>query len=148
MKLYRRGSHTLFDIKYHLVWCTKYRKPVLTGKTGKRARDLTREICSTLNIKIIKGHVSKEHVHIMISAPPNVSVSTIAQRIKGKIARKLLQEDPKLNKKFWGKHFWARGYFVVTSGTITDEIIMEYIKNQDEDEEKRGDNFTTLDATT
>jgi putative transposase len=78
--------------------------------------------------------------------PPQISISKMAQLLKGKTARKILLENPKLNKYFWGKHFWSRGYFVATSGAITDEMIMEYIKNQDDDEDKRGDGFTVLDA--
>ena len=146
MKLYRSGSHTVFDLKYHLVWTTKYRKPVLEGRLGTRVRDLIREICATHQIQIIRGHVSKEHVHIFISMPPQISVSKIAQYLKGKTARKILQENPSLNKKFWGQHFWARGYFAATSGSITDEMVMDYIQNQDDDAEKRGDDFTVLEA--
>jgi putative transposase len=78
--------------------------------------------------------------------PPRISISKIALLLKGKTARKILQEFPKLNKQFWGKHFWSRGYFAATSGAITDEMIMTYIENQDDDLEKRGDNFTVLDA--
>ena len=146
MQLYRKGPHTLFDLKYHLVWTTKYRKPVLVGKVGIRVRDLIREICMEHSIQILRGHVSKDHIHIFISMPPQISVSKIAQYIKGKTSRKLLQESAELRKRFWGQHLWGRGYFAVTSGTITDEMIMEYIENQDEDSEKRGDNFTTLDT--
>jgi putative transposase len=78
--------------------------------------------------------------------PPQISISKMAQYLKGKTARKILQEFPKLNKSFWGKHFRGRGYFVVTSGVITDEMIMDYIENQYEYEGKWGDNFTVLDA--
>ena len=144
MKLYRKTSHTTFDCKYHLVWTTKYRKPILSGSIGTRIRDLIREICDTHNVQIIRGHVSKDHIHLFISMPPQISIAKIAQYIKGKTARKILQENPKLNKVFWGQHFWSRGYFAATSGAITDEMIMEYIKNQDEDSDKRGDNFTVL----
>ena len=146
MKIYRRGPHTVFDLKYHLVWTTKYRKPILEGSVGKRVRDLIREICVENSIDIIKGHISKDHIHIFISMPPQISVSKIAQYMKGKTSRKILQEFPSLNKRFWGRHFWARGYFATSSGTITDETIMQYIKNQDEDADKRGDDFTILDA--
>lgn len=146
MKLYRRSSHTVYDCKYHLVWTTKYHKPVLTGHIGTRIRDLIREICDTNNVTIIRGHISKDHVHLFISMPPQISISKIAQLIKGKTARKILQDFPKLQKRFWGKHFWSRGYFAATSGSITDEMIMEYIENQDDDSDKRGDNFTVLDA--
>ncbi len=145
MKLYRSGSHTVFDLKYHLIWTTKYRKPILVGRLGHRVRDLIREICASHSIQIIKGHISKDHVHIFLSMPPQISVSKIAQYLKGKTSRKILQENPKLNKIFWGQHFWARGYFCSTSGSITDETIMNYIANQDEDAEKRGDDFTILD---
>jgi len=144
MQLYRKGSHTLYDLKYHIVWTTKYRKPILTEERGKRVRDLIREICLTNNVKILRGHVSKDHIHIFISVPPQISVSKIAQLIKGKTSRKLLQEDKTLSKMYWGQHLWARGYFATTSGQITDEMIMEYINNQDEDQDKRGDGFTIL----
>ena len=145
MKLYRAGPHTVFDLKYHLVWTTKYKKPVLAGRLGIRTRNLIREICDSLNVQIIRGHVSKDHVHIFISMPPQISVSKLAQYLKGKTSRKLLMEHPELNKKFWGKHFWSRGYFATTSGAITDETIMKYIEEQDEDADKRGDDFTMLD---
>ena len=78
--------------------------------------------------------------------PPQISVSKIAQYLKGKTSRKLLQESAALRKQYWGQHLWSRGYFAATSGAITDEMIMEYIENQDEDGAKRGDNFTTLDT--
>jgi len=146
MKLYRSGPHTVYDLKYHLVWTTKYRKPILEGSIGKRMRDLIREICDTNNVQIIRGHISKDHVHMFISMPPQISVSKITQYIKGKTSRKILQEFPHLNKKFWGQHLWSRGYFSTTSGTITDETVMDYIKSQDEDAQKRGDDFTILDA--
>ena len=146
MQLYRKSSHTVFDCKYHLVWTTKYHKPVLTGRVGTRTRDLIREICATHQIQIIRGHISKDHIHLFISMPPQISVSKIAQYLKGKTARKLMQEFPNLNKQFWGQRFWSRGYFAATSGAITDEMIMEYIENQDDDAEKRGDSFTVLDA--
>jgi len=146
MRLYRVTSHTRFDLKYHLIWITKYRKPVLAGKAGLRLRELIREICATYSVQILKGHVSVDHVHIFISMPPQLSVSRIAQYIKGKTSRKLLDEFPNLKKTFWGQHFWARGYFAVTSGTITDEMIMDYIAHQDEDSERRGDEFTVIDV--
>ena len=145
MQLYRKSSHTTFDLKYHVVWITKYRKPIMTGKIAYRIRELIREICRTHNVEIIRGHVSKDHIHLFISAPPQLSVSKIVQYLKGKTSRKMLQENAVLRKMFWGKHLWARGFFVASSGTVTDEVIMEYIKNQDEDAEKRGDEFTVVE---
>ena len=146
MQLYRVTSHTRFDLKYHLIWITKYRKPVLSGRVALRLRELVREICATHSVQILRGHVSTDHVHIFISMPPQLSVSRIAQFIKGKSSRKLMDEFPKIKKEFWGQHFWARGYFAVTSGAITDEMVMDYIANQDEDSDKRGDDFTVIDV--
>jgi len=142
MLLYRKGSHTVYDIKYHIVWITKYRKPILNTKRAMRVRELIREICLAHSVDILKGHVSKDHIHLLVSVPPQLSVSALTQYLKGKTSRKLLQEDKQLSKIFWGQHLWARGYFAVSSGTITDEAIMEYIEHQDEDQEKRGDDFT------
>ena len=143
MENYRKSSHTVYDIKYHIVWITKYRKPILQGLIGIRARDIIREICRANDVEIIKGHVSKEHVHLLVSVPPNISVSRLVQMIKGKSAYKLLSEFKALNREFWGRHMWARGYFVASSGHITDEIIMQYIENQGK--EPTDDNFKTDD---
>ena len=74
MEYYRRSSHTVYDIKYHLVWITKYRKPVLRGAIAERVRDLIREICKARDVEILKGHVSADHVHIFVSVPPHISV--------------------------------------------------------------------------
>jgi len=142
MKYYRKTSHSIYDIKYHFVWITKYRKPVLFGNVATRLRDLIREICKSMDVEILKGHVSKDHVHLFVSAPPNISVSKMMQFIKGKTSRKLLSENRVLAKKFWGRHLWARGYFVATSGNVTDDVIAKYIELQDVKERARDDDFT------
>jgi putative transposase len=98
MENYRTSAHTRFDIKYHFVWITKYRKAVLTGPVGTRLRELVREICRTNEIEILQGHVSRDHVHILVSAPSNMSASKIMQYVKGKSSRKLMMEFRHLNK--------------------------------------------------
>ena len=130
MENYRKSSHTVYDIKYHIVWITKYRKPVLRGEIAERLRDLIREISKARDIEILKGHVSRDHVHVFLSVPPHVSVSQLVQSLKGKTSRKLLMEYKSLNRAFWGRHIWARGYFVASSGNVTDEVIMRYIEEQ------------------
>ncbi|MHC4114685.1 MAG: IS200/IS605 family transposase [Planctomycetota bacterium] len=135
MEHYRKSSHTTYDIKYHLVWITKYRKSVLTGEIAKRVRELIREICKGKEIEIIKGHVSKDHVHIFVSVPPHISVSTVMQSLKGKTSRKMMSEFKSLSRTFWGRHIWARGYFVASSGNVTDEVIMKYIEMQGKEPE-------------
>jgi putative transposase len=133
MKDYRHGAHTVFEIHLHLVWVTKYRRGVLGGDVGMRVRDLLREVCGQAEVTIMKGHVSKDHVHLMVSIPPQVTISRLVQRLKGKTAYKLLQEFPHLRKKFWGQHVWARGYFCCSSGNVTDEVIKQYIAGQSEE---------------
>lgn len=142
MEHYRTGSHSRFDIKYHFVWVTKYRKSVLTGAVGARLRDVVREICRTNEIEILQGAVSPDHVHVLLSCPPNLSPSKIMQYIKGKSSRKLLMEFKHLQKLYWGRHLWSRGYFVASSGNVTDEAIIEYIRQQEGTEPSDGgDNF-------
>ena len=142
MKNYRKTSHSVYDLKFHLVWITKYRKPVLFGNVATRLRDLIREICKSLDVEIMKGHVSKDHVHLFVSVPPYVSVSDLVKHVKGKTSRKLLGESRKLSQQFWGRHLWARGYFAASSGNVTDEVIMEYIAMQDVSEHAHDDDFT------
>jgi putative transposase len=132
MEEYRHGAHTVFEIHLHLVWVTKYRKPVLAGPVGVRARELIREVCGEQDVHILKGHISKDHVHLLVSIPPRVTISRLVQRLKGKSAYKLLQEFAPLREQFRGRHLWARGYFCGSSGDVTDEIVAAYIANQGE----------------
>ena len=142
MDRYRTGSHTRFDIQYHFVWVTKYRRRILTDAVGVRLRDLVRQICQTLDIEILQGSVSGDHVHVLLSCPPQLSPSQIMQRIKGATSRKLMMEFQHLKKLYWGRHLWARGFFVASSGVVTDEVIREYIRLQDEGRiSDDGDNF-------
>ena len=142
MKNYRKTSHSVYDLKVHLVWITKCRKPVLFGNVATRLRDLVREICKSLDVEILKGHVSKDHVHLFVSMPPYLSVSELVKRVKGKTSWKLMSENRKLSKQFWGRHLWARGYFAASSGNVTDEVIMQYIAIQDVAERAGDDDFT------
>jgi putative transposase len=130
---YRKTSHAIYDLKYHLVWITKYRKPVLRGQIGLRLRDLLRQTCETLDVYIEKGHIAVDHVHLLVSVPPMVSVSALVQRLKGRSSRRMLDEFGELKRQFWGQHLWARGYFAASSGNVTDEIIAQYIENQGKD---------------
>jgi len=130
MTEYRHGSHSVFSIHVHLVWTTKYRKPVLAGDVGCRARDVLREICQSELVEIIKGHISKDHVHLFVSIPPAVAISRLVQRLKGKSSYKLMHSFESLKRQFWGRHMWARGYFCCSSGNVTDEAIKAYIEGQ------------------
>ena len=138
---YRCGSHTVYNIEYHFVWVTKYRYRVLTGDVALRVRELVRQTCEAFEIRILSGVVSKDHVHLFVSAPPTLAPSEIARRLKGRTASKLFEEFPKLKKRYWGRHFWARGYFCATAGQVTDEMITLYLEHHFEP--KGDDNFRT-----
>jgi putative transposase len=136
MKDYRHGAHTVYEIHLHLVWVTKYRRPALVGEIGLRVRELIREICGQHEVVSMKGHVGKDHVHLLVSLPPQVTISRLLQWLKGKTAYKLLAEFPHLRKTFWGRHIWARGYFCCSTGNVTDEAVAEYIANQSRDQDE------------
>jgi putative transposase len=130
MKDYKRGSHTVWDCKYHLVWTTKYRYQVLGSEVGHRCRELLREIAISKEMLIYAGSINRDHVHMLIGIPPQVSVSRAVQYLKGKSSHRLLSEYKHLRKRYWGQHLWARGYWVASSGNVTDEVWKDYIKNQ------------------
>ena len=96
-----------------------------------RLRELVREVCRSNEVEILEGAVSTDHVHILVSCPPNLSPSKLMQYIKGKSSRKLMMEFTHLRKQCWGRHLWARGYFVASSGNVTEETIREYIRHQE-----------------
>ncbi len=139
---YRTSAHALSDIKYHIVWITKYRYKVLRGDVAERARDLIRQICESREIKIIRGAVSPDHIHVLVAAPPHLAPSKIVQYIKGRSSRRLQEEFPALRKRYWGQHLWARGYFCATVGAVDEKTIMAYIENQKWDEDDQGFKIT------
>ena len=129
---YRRGSHTVYDIKYHTIWITKYRYQVLKGEIAQRLRELLKQGCEARGINILEGAVSKDHVHMLISCPTNISPSEIAQYLKGRSSRLIQDEFPELKKRYWGQHLWARGYFCATVGSVDKEMIEKYISGHTE----------------
>ncbi|ETS30091.1 transposase [Photorhabdus khanii NC19] len=136
---YRYGSHTVFQIEYHFVWVTKYRYKVLTGEVASRVRELIRQTCESFEIRILKGVVSKDHVHILVNSPPILAPSEIMRRLKGRTASKLFEEFSHLKKRYWGQHVWGRGYFCATVGQLTEEMIKNYLEHHFEP--NPNDNF-------
>jgi len=120
---YRRSAHAVFDIKYHLVWITKYRYKILKGRIAERARDLIRQTCEARGIVIVRGAVSGDHVHMLVSGTPELSPAKMVQYIKGRSSRRLQDEFSELRKRYWGQHLWARGYFCATVGAVDEKTI-------------------------
>ena len=126
---HRRSSHTVSTLMVHLVWVTKYRYPVLKGDIQKRCRDLIIQICEAEDVRILKGVVSKDHIHMHVEYPPKLSISNFVKRLKGRSSRRLQDEFPVLKQRYWGRHFWAIGYGAWSTGNMTDEAVQEYLEH-------------------
>ena len=136
MSKYKKQSHVVYKCDYHIVWVPKYRFRILTGEIAKIMDQDIRMLSEWLGCEIIELNVQLDHIHVVVSIPPKVSVSQYMGTIKGKIAIKMFKSYPTLKKKpYWGNHFWARGYFVNTVG-LNEEMIKRYVKYQENEEKK------------
>ena len=128
-------KHTVWDCKYHLVWVPKYWKKVLYDHLRRYLGDVFKELAIQKESKIIEGHLKGDHVHMMISIPPKYSVAQIVGYIKGKSAIHIARGYAGHQRNFMGQSFWARGYYVSTTGRDED-VIRQCIKNQEEFDKK------------
>lgn len=101
----------------------------MSGDLAERVRELVRQLCEAFEIRIVRGVVSKDYIHILVNRPPNIAPSEIMRRIKGRTSSKLIEEFPHIKKRYWGRHFRARGYFCATVGQMTEEMIKEYLEH-------------------
>ena len=133
MSGYRIGSHTKYDIQYHIVWITKYRRKVLKGKLADRLKVIMLQICEQNNIIILKGKVMEDHVYLMVSCLPKVAPAKIVQLIKGRSSKMIQEEFPYIKKQYWGQHIWGVGYFIRTVGAVTEDMIKAYVESQNDE---------------
>jgi len=136
----RRSSHSIHSLQVHLVWITKYRYHVLQGEVQLRCRDILRQVCNSLDIQILKGVVSKDHLHLHLSYPPKLSISDIVKRLKGRSSRMLLSEFPELHRRYWGNHFWGIGYGCWSTGHLTEDMLNSYLDHHN-DRPNTDENF-------
>lgn len=108
---YQTNGHAVYDIKYHMMWVTKYRYGVLKGRIGRRTRELMRQGCQARRITILQGRVGKDHVHILVSCPTSLAPGKIIQYLKGRTSQLLQEQFTELQKRYWGQHLRASGYF-------------------------------------
>lgn len=141
MESQRSNGHTVSKLTAHIVWSTKYRYPVLIGDVKVRCRTLLIQICEAEDVVILKGVVSSDHVHIHINYRPSQSLSGVVKKLKGRSSRKLQQEFPELNKRYWGRHFWAIGFGCWSSGNITDIMVNEYLEHHRKPDASDDSNF-------
>lgn len=125
---YSKSAHTRFYHRFHVVWATKYLYKVLAGSMRERIREIIIQTCNEQGVHIVKGVLARDHVRMFLSIPPKLSLSDVMQRIKGRSSRRIQLEFPEFRKRYWGRRFWARGYFSTTSGNVTYDIIERYLE--------------------
>jgi putative transposase len=130
---YRKLSHVVYDCRYHVVFVPKYRFKILEGKIASCLQEKFQQICEWKEVNLLEGEIRINHVHLYLSIPPKYSVSDVMKWLKGDSSTQVFRKFPEIKQKYWGQHFWARGYFVSTVG-ITDEVIRAYIKHQEQQE--------------
>lgn len=149
MSKYKKLSHVVYKCDYHIVWVPKYRFRILKDGVKDMVDKDIRLLCEWKGCEVEELNVQEDHVHLMVSIPPKVSVSVLMGTLKGKLAIKLFKSYPGLKKKpYWGNHFWARGYFVSTIG-LDEEVIRRYVKyqeNEERKEENQGRNFGLFES--
>jgi len=127
-----RTSSAVYEINYHIVWCPKYRKPVLVEEVREFLEEQIKTIAETKGWEIIELEVMPDHIHLFISAPPFEAPTNIVKILKGVTAKRLFEKFPELREKeFWGGHIWSPSYYVGTAGHVSAETIKKYIEGEE-----------------
>ena len=138
MSRFTKLSHTIYECKYHVVFCPKYRYRVLRGDISEYCKQQIYKLCSQKDLlEILELNVQEDHVHLVLSIPPKYSVSSVMGFFKGKLALRMFHHNERLGKRYWGRHLWSRGYCVSTVGLNEDQI-RKYVKWQ-EKKDKESD---------
>ncbi len=135
MSRFQKLSHTVWECKYHIVWCPKYRFRVMQYKVRYYVRDVMRELCRRHKVEILEGNVQTDHIHLVLSISPNYCVSRVLGNLKGKSSIQIFRKFVGLRKKYYGQHYWSRGYAVTTVG-MDEETIRKYVRWQQKDREE------------
>ena len=135
-KRFRRLSHTIYECKYHLIFCPKYRRRILRDEIKEYTkREIENLLRQKEGIEVIEMNVQSDHIHLIVWIPPKYAVSEVMGYLKGKLAIRIFQRYEKLGKQFWGRHLWGRGYCVSTVG-IDEQRIREYVRWQENKEKE------------
>ena len=131
---FKRLSHTIYECKYHIIFCPKYRFRIFKNEIAEYARQRIYVLCNQKDLlEILELNVREDHIHMVLWIPPKYSISSVMGYLKGKLALRLFQRYENLGKRYWGRHLWARGYCVSAIGL--DEIqIRNYVKWQEKQE--------------
>jgi putative transposase len=133
---FKRLSHSLYECKYHIVFCPKYRYRILKEAIGEYVRQQVYQLCKQREeIEVLVMNIQPDHVHLVVSIPPKYAVSAFMGYLKGKLALRLFQQYESLGRRYWGRHLWARGYCVSTIG-LDEEKIRKYVQWQEAQEKQ------------
>lgn len=123
-----KTSSSIHNINYHVVFCPKYRKPVLKGAVKEFVEDTLKTTAEAKGFKILELRVMPDHVHLFVSAPPQFSPTAIVKMFKGITALRTFEKFPKVKKELWGGHLWSPSYYIGTAGHVSAETIQKYIE--------------------
>ena len=126
----KKTSSSVYKLNYHIVWCPKYRTPVLVGKIKEFLEDQILTITATKNWEVLELQVMPAHIHLFISTPPTESPVGIVKVLKGVTGLRLFKKYPKLKKEYWGGHIWSPSYYIGTAGQVSAETIRNYLERQ------------------
>ncbi len=133
---FKRLTHTIYECKYHIVFCPKYRQRIFNETIAEYTRQQIYELCRQKEqVEILELNIQPDHIHLVASVPPKYSVSEFMGYLKGKLALRLFHQYEQLGKRYWGRHMWARGYCVSTIG-LDEEKIRKYVKWQEQKEKQ------------
>ena len=133
---FKKLSHTLYECKYHIVMCPKYRHRIFKDEIAEYAKQQLYSLCRQKDlVEVLELNVLADHIHLVVSIPPKYSVSAIMGYLKGKLSIRLFQKYERLGKRYWGQHLWSRGYCVSTVGLDEDKI-RKYVKWQETKEKE------------
>jgi len=125
------NRNCVYQTAYHVIWCPKYRKQILTGDVARATSDIIDMICVKNNWPIITKEVQSDHIHLFLTIPPAIAVASAVKILKGTSALKLFVQFPELKKQLWGGHLWAPSYYVGTAGNVSAETIQRYIERSE-----------------
>jgi len=135
VKEYQSLSHTRWECKYHVVFIPKRRKKTIFGVLRRHLGEVFRELARHKEAEVVEGHLMPDHVHICLSIPPKIAVSSVVGYMKGKSAITIARKFMGRERSFTGEVFWARGYFVSTVG-VNEEVVRAYIRQQEAEDER------------
>jgi putative transposase len=144
--MYWKGSHCVYDCRYHIVWITKYRRKCLDEEIQRELKEILEKVSEEMYVKVLKMGMEEDHVHLYVSIPPSQPLPMVVQRYKGVSSKEIRKAHGKrLKEYYWKPVLWAVGYFVASVGEVNDEIIRRYVENQGKKD--IDDEYIPLEAT-